>query len=152
MYRFIFALIIITLLPIRLSSAVTVVLCEDEAGNRSYQAICPPDMKVVDKKNLQTKTQPTPVPPDIVPTVYIAPNCKACDLVLQFFQTRGINIEQKSIENNPEVQQELKGIVGTLKVPTILIGDKVLSDYYPSDLVRALTAVGFTGVEQEQRN
>lgn len=148
MYRLIFAFIVIILFPVWQVSAVTVVECEDEAGNRSFQSDCPPGAKIVEKIKLQTKTQPTPVPPDIVPTVYIAPDCKACDLVLQFFQTRKINIEQKSIENNVDVQKELKGIVGNLKVPTIIIGDKVLSDYYPSDLIRALTEVGFPGLEQ----
>ena len=148
MYRFMFSLIVILILPVRLAGAVTVVQCEDEAGNRTFQTNCPPGSKLIEKLKLQTKTQPTPQAPDIVPTVYVAPKCQACDLVVQFFQTRKIDIEKKNIENNPEVQKELKGIVGNLKVPTIIIGSKVLSDYYPSDLTQALTQAGFPGLDQ----
>ena len=125
----ILVIFITVLLPLRLAGAVTVVQCEDEAGNRTFQTNCPPGTKVVDKLRLQTKTQPTPKAPDITPTVYTAPNCKACDLVVEYFKTKNIGIDVKSIENNVDVQKELKGIVGNLKVPTIVIGTKVLSDY-----------------------
>ena len=151
MYRIIFVLFITLLFQVSLAGAVTVVQCEDEAGNRTFQTNCPPGTKVVDKLRLQTKTQPTPKAPDITPTVYTAPNCKACDLVVQYFQKNNIGIEVKSIENNVEVQKELKGIVGNLKVPTTVIGTKVLSDYYPSDLNKALTEVGFPGLEQSAK-
>ena len=141
MYRSIFAVVLFGFLYVHDSLAVNVVQCEDNAGNKSFRAFCPPDMKQVGKEKLQTKTHPAP---NITPTVYMAPKCPACDAVIRYFRAKKISIEQKNIEGNVDLQNELKGIVGNLRIPTIIIGKKVLSDYKPTEIDSALMAVGFT--------
>ena len=141
MYRSLFAVVLFGILYVHDSLAVNVVQCEDESGNDSFRTYCPPDMKQVGKEKIQTKTHPTP---SITPTVYIAPKCRACDAVIKYFNKKKIPIEQKNINGNADLQNELKEIVGNLKIPTIVIGKKVLTDYKPDEIKNALLAVGFT--------
>jgi len=122
--------------------AVNVYQCEDELGNKSFQAHCPPGTEIVDKKQYGSK----PKQAVITPTVYLISNCPACSAVQEFFQSRQISITEINIENNTELQAELIGIVGSLKVPTIIIGEKILSDYRPDELVDVLTQAGFSGI------
>lgn len=147
MYRFIFTLFVINILFIHAASAVTIVQCEDEEGNRSFQAYCPPEMTLVEEKKLQTKTHPTPT---IVPTVYLAPKCPACEAVRKFFKEKEINTVEKNIDANIELQNELKGLVGNLKIPTVVIGDKVMTDYKRAELISALMAIGYTELDLKE--
>lgn len=61
----------------------------------------------------------------------------------RFFQTKNITVEQKNIENNVELQNELKGKTGNLKVPTVIIGEVIITDYDEDKLSSALTEAGF---------
>jgi glutaredoxin len=141
MYRCIISVILFNFLYLHNSLAVEVVQCEDAEGNRSFRAYCPPDMTLVGEKKVPTKTHPRP---DITPTVYYASKCPACDAVMKYFQSKKIDIEGKNIDGNQELQDELRGFAGNLKIPTIIIGTRVLSDYKPAEIDSALMDVGFT--------
>lgn len=141
MYKLISFAILISFLYLQNSFAVDIVQCEDAAGNKSFRSYCPPDTTKVGEKKVQTKTRPGP---SVTPTVYYAPKCPACDAVLRYFETNKISVNEKNIDGNADLQNELKGFVGALKIPTIVIGSKVLTGYQPAELEKALMAAGFT--------
>jgi glutaredoxin len=123
------------------ASAVTIVECEDADGNRSFKEFCPPEESTLNEKKVITRYSPLP---DITPTVYRAPDCRACDAVKEYFNARNISIVEKNIDGDDTLQNELKGIAGTLKIPTILIEGRVMSDYKPAVLTELLLEIGFT--------
>ena len=148
MYKFTITAIVFSFLCIHNSLAVEIVQCEDAEGNKSFRSFCPPDMSQVGEKKVPTKTHPRP---NITPTVYYAAKCPACDAVIKYFQTKKINIDEKNIDGNAELQNELKEYVGNLKIPTIIIGSKVLTDYRPADLDKALMDIGFTKQDLDEK-
>lgn len=141
MHKLIIPVILFSSLYLHDTYAVEIVQCEDAAGNKSFRAFCPPDMTQLGEKKVPTKTHPRP---DITPTVYYAAKCPACDAVLKYFQTKKIDVDAKNIDGSVELQDELKGYVGNLKIPTIIIGTKVLTDYRPDQIEKALMDLGFT--------
>jgi len=148
MYKFIIPVILFSSLYFHDSFAIEVVQCVDAAGNKSFRAFCPPDMTQVSEKKVPTKTHPRP---DITPTVYYAAKCPACDAVIKYFQTKNIIVDAKNIDGNVELQDELKGFVGNLKIPAIIIGTKVLTDYRPDQLDKALMDEGFTQQDLDEK-
>jgi hypothetical protein len=50
---------------------------------------------------------------------------------------------EKNLENNPALQQELKKKTGSLSVPVITIGEKVMNGYLESLLGGELDAAGY---------
>lgn len=141
MYRSIFTVFLFGFLYVNNSFAVDIAKCEDQSGEESYRDYCPPDMKQVGEKKIPTKKHTRP---NITPTVYMAPKDAACDAVLRFFRSKKIAVDEKNIDGNLELQNELKGLVGDLKIPTIIIGSKVLTDYKPDELTSTLMELGFT--------
>jgi len=142
MNKTIYLLFLVCLLVSQPSIAVTIVECEDDEGNRSFQAHCPPDQTEVQKKKLSTSI-PGPIQPDITPVMYMVENCRACDAVRKFFSGQDIGILEKNIDDNQDLQNELKGLVGDLKIPTIIIEDQILTDYKRDQLVSVLEEAGF---------
>lgn len=149
MKKFIKSSLALYLLCIMNLYAITVVECEDPDGNRSFQAFCQPDSTIVNQKKLQSRATPLP---NITPIIYLVTNCRACDGVRNYFQDRDINVLQKNIENNIELQNELKEIIGNLKVPTVVIDDKVFTDYKPDVLTNALKEAGFSDLDLEPKD
>ncbi len=134
--------LLIFLLPITSNvHAVKIYECEDQQGQKTFEAHCPPGTIKLQEKDFKTNNKGQH--PAITPTVFVIPNCAACDAVSRFFQTKNITIEQKNIENNVELQNELKGKTGNLKVPTVIIGEVIITDYDEDKLSSALTEAGF---------
>ncbi|MFQ5660919.1 MAG: glutaredoxin domain-containing protein [Gammaproteobacteria bacterium] len=132
----------ILLLQVSLTAnAVKIYQCEDEQGQVSFEAHCPPGTTQLEEKNFKTRPQPA----KIVPTVYFTSNCPACDAVSKLFQAQGITVEKKNIENNVDLQNELKEKTGNLKVPTVIIGGKIITDYDQNKLTKALAEAGLAG-------
>ena len=126
--------------------AVTIVECEDQAGERSFHEVCPPETTMVQQKDYQTAI-PGPKQPDITALIYLAPECPACEAYRAFFAKYGIKTNEKNIVDNQELQTELTNIAGDLKIPTVIIGETVLSDYKENQLIIVLERLGFTLVE-----
>lgn len=127
-------------------SAVKVVQCEDELGNKSFQSSCPPGHTKVGEKKLSTSTG-TPAKKNhsnIQALVYIGgEGCFACEDVKEYLNTRGINLTVKDATSDVEVQKELNEMVGKLSVPATKIGEKVIVGYKRSELQAALEALGY---------
>ena len=127
-------------------SAVTIVECKDQAGEQSFHELCPPGTTMVQQKVYQTAI-PGPEQPDLTVLIYLAPECPACEAYRTFFAKYGIKTNEKNIADNQELQTELTNIAGDLKIPTVIIGETVLSDFKEGQLITVLERLGFTLVE-----
>jgi glutaredoxin len=75
--------------------------------------------------------------------LYSVPVCGSCDLARIYLEKRKVPFTEKNLENNPELQQELKKKAGSLSAPTITIGEKVMNGYLESLLEGELDAAGY---------
>lgn len=136
---------------IQVAAAVKVVECEDEQGNRTFESTCPPGTTLIEEKKIPTG-ESTPVTAEAeekaattlsgTPVLYYIPECEPCDEVREFFQLRQIAITEKNVNDDIEVQNELKELRGSLKVPATVIGEKVITGYNRSELIEALESAG----------
>lgn len=127
-------------------AAVNIVECEDEQGNRSFQKVCPPGSTTVGQKKIHTgsgsdgKSQNA----NIRATLYMIPDCEACDEIREFLDSRNISITEKNVNESIELQTELTDLTGALKVPTTVIGEEVLTGYSRSKFLSTLEAAGYS--------
>jgi len=75
--------------------------------------------------------------------LYSTPDCNSCNSARSYMQSRGIPFQDKNVQGNGELQQELKKKSGSVSVPTILIGNKVMRGYVQSILEGELDAAGY---------
>ncbi len=124
-------------------SAVNIVECEDEQGERSFQKNCPPGSTQVGSKRISTggssKEGNNPV---IKATLYAIPECEECDEVREFLQAKNVSITEKNADESIEIQNELTEISGDLKVPTVVIGEEVIIGYKRSEIEAILLKAG----------
>lgn len=139
-----FTLLSLTALP---GWAVNIYECEDEQGNRTFERRCPPGTTPINQKSYKTKapggggTQKT----NLNATLYVVPDCDTCDQVREFLSIRNISFTEKDVNDNVELQEELKDKTGgDLRVPVLVLGDKVLSGYNRTSLLNALADAGYT--------
>jgi glutaredoxin len=128
-----------------LSSAVDIIECEDEQGNKTFAQQCPPGSKAVNRRSYSTVTADAAATgTSVSATLYVVPACDTCDQVREFLDIRKISVTEKDISKDVELQNELKEKTGgDLRVPVVLIGDKVLSGYNRASLQEALAAAGY---------
>lgn len=127
--------------------AVKILECVDENGNSAFQDRCPPGTTVAGEKKFYTgKKEGNPDSPDVPITLYTVPTCDACDVVRNILEKYGANVSEKNVESDVALQQELQkksGATGTLSVPTVIVGEKVIVGYNKQDLVASLEEAGF---------
>lgn len=139
----IISIVLFTMMNVQ--AAVKIVECEDELGNRSFQKTCPADSTQVGEKNIKTgassdsKTSNV----NIQATLYVIPDCEACEEIKEFLGSRNISITEKNVNDNIELQTELTELTGALKVPTTVIGEEVLTGYSRSKFLSILEAAGY---------
>ena len=127
------------------SWSVEILQCEDSQGNKSFATICPPGTKQINKKNYSTGTPDSGnSSPSLSATLYVVPNCDSCDQVKEFLEVRNIPVTEKNVSGNADLQKELKDKTGgTLRVPVLVIGDKVVKGYNRTTLLATLAAAGY---------
>ena len=125
--------------------SVEILQCEDAQGNKSFYTQCPPGWHELNKKNYSTATADTgSTTPNISATLYVVPNCDTCDQVKEFLDVRKISVTEKDVSGNADLQKELKDKTGgELRVPVLVLGDKVLTGYNRANLLTALAAEGY---------
>jgi glutaredoxin len=124
------------------ANAVSILQCEDERGNKTFQDRCPPGTKQVNQKEYST-TAPTVTSTSKGPlTLYMIPGCDTCDQLKEFLSIRELSYTEKNVADDVALQNELKDKAGELQVPVLVVGDKVLSGYNRTALLQALTDSG----------
>ncbi|MDX1519223.1 MAG: glutaredoxin domain-containing protein [Gammaproteobacteria bacterium] len=112
--------------------------CVDEHGRVSFADRCPEGTEIAEEKNLKKKEKP-----EITVAFYFVPKCRGCNEIRNYFQEKGLTLEEKNVQENPELQDELVKKAGKLSVPTVVINDKPLSGYDPEALDTTLKEAGY---------
>lgn len=139
------ALMISLLFSLQAMAAVKIVECEDDEGNRTFQKTCPPGTTEVGAKQFSTGSgsagagQET----DIQATLYLIPDCEACEEVKEFLGSRNIPITEKNVSDDLQLQNELTELTGALQVPTTIIGEEILTGYSRTNFLQALKKAGY---------
>ncbi|MHB8744367.1 MAG: glutaredoxin domain-containing protein [Sulfuricaulis sp.] len=123
----------------------------DSQGRVSYHDQPPPDgtdyqvqKKVLGPNHSDNQDDTLAKIAEKYPVVlYAVPHCGACDLARAYLQKRKVPFTEKNVDSNVDQQQALKKISGSLSVPTITIGDKVMNGYVESVLKGMLDDVGY---------
>lgn len=125
--------------------AVEIHVCEDEAGNQTFQKFCPPGSKSLSTKEYSARNAENidgTSLPEVV--LYAVPDCDICDQVREHLSASNIRITEKNIKDNGELQQELKSKTGgDLRVPVLLVGEKVVAGYDRENLSAVLREAGY---------
>ncbi len=79
--------------------------------------------------------------------LYIATKCDSCDLARAYLDKRKVPYTEKNVEGDLKLQEELKKKTGSLSVPTVLVGEKVMRGYLESLLEGELDAAGYAKPE-----
>jgi len=127
-------------------AAVTIVECEDNQGERTFQASCLPGTTQVNAREIRTGSSPAAasrIGSDISATLYVVPECDPCEDVREFLQARNVALTVKDASFEQEVQEELKALTGTLRAPVVVIGEHIVTGYNRTELTSALTAAGY---------
>ena len=128
---------------------VTVLECEDNQGNRTFEDRCPPGSYPVNKKQYSVST-PEQGKAALSAILYRVPECDTCDQVKEFLELRHISITEKNVNDDVKLQEELKEKTGgELRVPVLVLGDKVLRGYNRTELIQALADAGYTSEEKQ---
>jgi glutaredoxin len=134
-------------------AAVNIVECEDAHGDRSFHKTCPPDTTLVGSKKINTGTTANKLEDtqtDIKVTLYAIPECESCEEVREFLNSKNISFNEKNVSDNIDLQKELLEIANELRVPTTVIGEKVITGYNRSELIATLEAAGYQENETEK--
>ena len=130
------------------AAAVTTILeCVEADGSVTFSDVClPGSVKKGERRyssigSGQVQTPYGAESPEI--TLYSVANCDACDLVRNVLNTRNVPYNEKNVAENVEHQDELRDAAGALNVPTVLIGENILSGYNRSAIEAALNQAGF---------
>lgn len=143
------AILIMALVAAGLSVAQAASLYKwvDSQGRVSYHDKPPPEGSDyrVEQKTLGSGGSATDqqAQPDVPVILYSAPKCASCDLARIYLDKRKVPYTEKNVESDAKLQEELKQKAGSLSVPTIIVGTKVMSGYLESLLEGELDAAGY---------
>ncbi len=144
-----FCFFVVLLFTASAVSAAKIHECEDELGNRSFQKHCPPGSKSLAEKNYSGKKKPDSATDLPALVLYAIPTCEVCDQMRDYLSGRKISVTEKNIKDNGALQQELKSKTGgDLRVPVLLIGEKVVAGFDETGLTTALREAGYESEEE----
>ena len=136
-----------------MSYAVTLYRWVDDEGNVSHQDTPPPrgqnyEAKPISKEGARTGK----VNPEIAlaraarenPVVfYSASNCESCVQMKEILTSINIPFETIEVDANRAAQNTLLELVGSIRVPTLTIGDRVLNGTNRANIEDALIKNGY---------
>lgn len=70
--------------------------------------------------------------------IYTTSWCPFCELTKEFLKERGIEYEEKNVENDLQAREEMIQKSGQLGVPVIDIEGKIIIGYSPEEIEGAL--------------
>lgn len=121
----------------------------DSQGHVSYHDQPPPDGSYrVEEKDLGESRKPVDdklakITEKYPVVLYSVPKCSSCDQARAYLQKRKVPFTEENLEGNAELQQKAKKKIGSLSVPTITVGDKVMKGYLESVLEGELDDAGY---------
>lgn len=131
--------------------ATTILQCEDDEGNTSFQEQrCPPGSQAVVTKKIRTESQRAAatlkkLQQDKPVVLFRVNDCEACDQVSGYLRCQDVPFTEKNVSNDSAAQEELLHRTGELSVPVVTIGDEVVNGYSKETLTRYLDAAGYPG-------
>ena len=149
MKRIYFVLAMALLLGAQPAMATKLYKWVDEYGNVTYKDTPPADESIKYKEedisggNSSGGSAADEAAEKYPVVLYSTPSCSACNSARAYLQSRGIPFQDKNVEGDGKLQQELKQKAGEISVPTILIGSKVMRGYVQSLLEGELDAAGY---------
>ena len=138
--------------------AVSIVECEDQEGNRSFQKSCPPGYTELNRKRFYVKgapgDRPTGEPATALgagqsATLYMIPACDTCEEAREFLEANGVSVTEIDVSNDSAVQAEFAALAGELKVPVTVIDGQLLRGYSRAEF-RAALAAGASGPDADR--
>lgn len=81
--------------------------------------------------------------------LYSVPKCAPCDLARSYLNKNQIPFKEKDVEKNRENSEKLDKLSGARNVPTITVGDKVITGFTQDWLEGELKSAGYP-FKQEQ--
>jgi glutaredoxin len=131
-----------------LAQAVEIFECRDESGTITFQDRCPPGSTPVNERNYRTDLPSGAENAQLEPIrLYMIPDCDTCSQVKEFLEIRNLQFSEVDVSEDIELQEELTEVAGELKVPVLLVGDRVLNGYNRTVFIQALTESGHLGGE-----
>ncbi len=125
--------------------------CLDADGIRSYQQLsCPEGSTTVKRHSSPSAADSSSSNANINATLYTIPDCASCEDVRDFLKLRGINMVDNDVSEDIELQNELKGLIGKLSVPVVVIGDATIVGYDREQLISALSNAGYVEPGEEE--
>ena len=137
--------------------AVSIVECEDQEGNRSFQKSCPPGYTELNRKRFYVKgapgDRPTGEPAALgagqSATLYMIPACDTCEEAREFLEANGVAVTEIDVSNDSAVQAEFEALAGELKVPVTVIDGQLIRGYSRAEF-RAALAAGAPGPDADR--
>jgi len=134
------------------AAAVTVYQCKDTDGNLTYESACPPGTTEVkqqdyDAEGGQAPVQPTGDLPEV--TLYLVPECDTCAQTRDFLEARDIPFTTKDVKTDFALQEELKKRSGSLRAPTVVVGETAVVGFNRAGLTAALQESGYIPAAEE---
>lgn len=114
----------------------------------TFRHSCPPGTTAVEEIKLVGVDGPRVPTMDAAASanpivLYTVPDCDACDLVRQSFRGRDIPFTEIDVQDDAASQEEFRARTGSLTVPGIVIGERVLSGYSRDAIDTALLDAGY---------
>ena len=137
--------------------AVSIVECEDQEGNRSFQKSCPPGYTELNRKRFYVKgapgDRPTGEPAALgagqSATLYMIPACDTCEEAREFLEDNGVAVTEIDVSSDSAVQAEFAALAGELKVPVTVIDGQLIRGYSRAEF-RAALAAGAPGPDADR--
>ena len=79
-------------------------------------------------------------------TLYMADNCESCERVGVILDSNKVPYESIQVDNNLEARRMLQQLVGTLRVPALTVGPKVLTGVDRLGIEQVLREAGYPEV------
>lgn len=136
--------------------AVSIVECEDQEGNRSFQKSCPPGYTELNRKSFYVKGAPGDRPGEPAAalgtgqsaTLYMIPACDSCEEAREFLEDNGVSVTEIDVSNDRAVQAEFEALAGELRVPVTVIDGQLIRGYSRAEF-RAALAAGASGPDAD---
>jgi len=134
------------------SFAVKLYKWVDAEGKVSYQDRPPPSGQAYEEKSFTDEGTNNSSNPDVIRarairdnpvTLYTAENCDSCDTVRTILEMNKVPFEQVPVDSSTQLQEKLKNIAGSIRVPTLTIGETVVQQLDRNRIEDALRTGGY---------